>query len=55
MQVARQCPVSTSDHWIWTVGSAFKILQLSACVNGWVGPFFLRPNMLALLPFRDCS
>ena len=24
---------------------AFKILQLSACVNGRVGPLFLRPNM----------
>jgi hypothetical protein len=37
------------------VGSASKILQLSACVNGRVRPLFLRPNMLALLPFRDGS
>jgi hypothetical protein len=28
-------------------GSAFKILQSLACVNGRVGPFFLKPNMLA--------
>jgi hypothetical protein len=52
---ATQWPVSTSGHGILTLGSALMIGQLSACVNGRVGPLFLRSNMLAFLSFRGVN